>query len=48
MENSKLEKKLNKTWKHLLRANVNHDDERANSLLKEMIQLEIEQKKRRH
>ena len=48
MENSKLEKKLNKTWKHLLKASVNHDDEHANSLLKEMIQLEIEQKTRRH
>jgi len=48
MENSKLEKKLQKTWKHLLKANINHNEERASSLLKEMIQLEIEQKRRRH
>ncbi|WP_321326818.1 hypothetical protein [Thiomicrorhabdus sp.] len=48
MENSKLEKKLHKTWKHLLKANLKHDEERASSLLKELIQLEIEQKKRRH
>ena len=48
MENSVLEKKLNTTWKHLLKANLKHDSQRACSLLKEMIQLEIEQKKRRH
>jgi len=48
MENSKLEKKLQKTWKHLLKANLRQDEERASSLFKEMIQLEIEQKRRRH
>lgn len=48
MGNSKLEKKLNKTWKQLLKANTAHNEELATSLFKEMIVLEIEQKKRRH
>jgi len=48
MKNSKLEKKLNKTWKKLLKANVHHDEYHATELMKEMIALEIEQKKRRH
>ncbi len=48
MESSKLEKKLNKTWKELLKANLQHDEYHASELLKEMIALEIEQKKRRH
>jgi len=48
MENSKLEKKLNNTWKQLLQANTKHNEELATSLFKEMIVLEIEQKKRRH
>lgn len=48
MDNTQLEKQLNKTWKHLLKANLKHDEERASLLLKDMIQLEIQQKKRRH
>lgn len=48
MENSKLEKKLSKTWKKLLKANTKHNEELATNLFKEMIALEIEQKKRRH
>lgn len=48
MKNSKLEKKLNKTWKKLLEANVHHDEQQVSQLFKEMIALEIKQKKRRH
>ncbi|WP_168188937.1 hypothetical protein [Thiomicrorhabdus sediminis] len=48
MKNSKLDKKISKTWKKLLKANVHHDESQANSLMKEMIMLEIEQKRRRH
>jgi len=47
MKNSKLEKNLNKTWKKLLEANVHHDEHQATQLFKEMIILEIKQKKRR-
>ncbi|WP_158660989.1 hypothetical protein [Thiomicrorhabdus sp. Milos-T2] len=48
MDNSQLEKKLSETWKHLLNASLKHNEELASSLLKDMIQLEIEQKKSRH
>ncbi|BCN93770.1 hypothetical protein THMIRHAM_15550 [Thiomicrorhabdus immobilis] len=48
MENTKLEKRLHKTWKQLLQANIQHNEALASSLMKEMIALEIEQKKRRH
>jgi len=48
MKNSKLEKKISKTWKKLLEANVHHDDHQISKLFKEMIALEIEQKKRHH
>lgn len=47
MENSKLEKKLNKTWKKLLKASIAHNDTQMCTLQKELILLEIEQKKRR-
>jgi hypothetical protein len=47
MKNSKLDKKLSKTWKKLIQANVQHDDVLASSLLREIIALEIKQKKRR-
>jgi len=47
MTNSKLEKKLTKTWKKLLKANTQHDDFHAQELMRELIALEIEQKKRR-
>lgn len=46
MKNSKLEKKLNETWKELLKANVHHDDAHVSELMKEMIALEIKQKHR--
>lgn len=48
MDNTKLDKKLNKTWKELLKASVHHDDHHIAELMKEMIALEIKQKKRRH
>lgn len=44
MKKSKLEKKLNQTWKELLKANVHHDEAHANELMREMIALEIKQK----
>lgn len=47
MSNSKLEKKLTKTWKKLLKANTQHNDVHAAELAKEMIALELEQKRRR-
>lgn len=47
MENSKLEKQLNKTWKKLLKASLSHNDSQMCSLQKELILLEIEKKKRR-
>ncbi len=48
MKNSKLDKKVNKTWKQLLQANLHHDEHHACELMKQMIALEIQQKKRRH
>ncbi len=48
MNNAKLEKKLSKTWKELLKASVQHDDHHVGELMKEMIALEIQQKRRRH
>jgi|ACQI01.1.fsa_nt_gi hypothetical protein len=48
MNNAKLERKLSKTWKQLLKANVQHDEHHAAELFREMIALEIEQKKRKH
>ena len=42
-----LEKKLSKTWKKLLKANTEHDQYKIESLQKEIIGLEIEQKRQR-
>ncbi len=47
MENTELERQLRKTWKELIQANIHHDEVLASSRLKEMILLEIQQKKRR-
>lgn len=47
MNNAELEKQLQKTWKELIQANINHDDVLAGSRLKEIILLEIQQKNRR-
>ncbi len=47
MNNAELEKQLQKTWKKLIQANINHDEVLASSRLKKMILLEIQQKNRR-
>lgn len=39
-----LEKRLAKTWKQLLKANINHDINKVAELQKEIMHLEIEQK----
>ncbi|MDA3808385.1 MAG: hypothetical protein PF440_10810 [Thiomicrorhabdus sp.] len=48
MNNAELEKQLQKTWKELIQANIHHDETLADSRLKEIILLEIQQKNRRH
>lgn len=48
MKESKLDKKINKTWKKLIQANLHHEEQNACELMKEMIALEIKQKKQRH
>ena len=44
MKKVKLEKKLNETWKELLKANIHHDEAHVSELMREMIALEIKQK----
>jgi hypothetical protein len=47
MNNSELEKQLQKTWKELIQASIHHDEALAGSRLREIILLEIQQKNRR-
>ena len=46
MNDVKLQQQISKTWKKLIQANIQHNEALASSLLKEMIILEIQQKKR--
>ncbi len=47
MNNTELEKQLQRTWKKLIQASINHDEVLASSRLKKMILLEIQQKNSR-
>lgn len=47
MSNTELEKQLQKTWKELIQAHIDHNEALAGSRLKEIILLEIQQKNRR-
>ena len=47
MNNTELEKELQKTWKELIQANIHHDEVTASTRQKEIILLEIQQKNRR-
>lgn len=46
MKTAKLNKKISKTWKKLLQANLHHDESQTTNLMKKMIKLEIKQKNR--
>ncbi|MGM0541288.1 MAG: hypothetical protein ACQEQR_02470 [Pseudomonadota bacterium] len=47
MNNTELEKQLQKTWKALIQAHIEHNEVLAGSRLKEIILLEIQQKNQR-